>query len=245
MTLHPFWTAVALALMPAAGNFAGGLLAEFMPVSRRTLSFALHGAAGIIIAVVGVELMPTAISARPAWVVIAAFIAGGLFFIGVDHMIEVVQSRIGNGAGDAGAWAIFFGVAMDLFSDGVMIGAGSTVSFSLGLLLAIGQVPADIPEGFATIANFKAAGVGRRARILLGLAFTIPILLGTVIGYFAVRGRPEIVKFSVLAFVAGVLITVAVEEMVPEAHREKDTRLATLCFIVGFSVFTALAVYLE
>jgi ZIP family zinc transporter len=47
---------LALALLPAAGNFAGGVLAELIPTSRRTLSRALHVAAGIIVAVVGVEL---------------------------------------------------------------------------------------------------------------------------------------------------------------------------------------------
>lgn len=37
-----------------------------------------------------------------------------------------------------------------------MIGAGTTIRAGLGLLLAVAQVPADVPEGFATIANFRA-----------------------------------------------------------------------------------------
>ena len=47
-----------IAMMPAAGNFLGGLVAEMFRVSARTLSRALHAAAGIVIAVVGIELMP-------------------------------------------------------------------------------------------------------------------------------------------------------------------------------------------
>ncbi len=51
---------LGLAALPAAGNFAGGVLAEVFRVSERALSLALHLAAGIVLAVVGLELMPSA-----------------------------------------------------------------------------------------------------------------------------------------------------------------------------------------
>ncbi len=43
----------------------------------------LHLAAGIVLAVVGLELMPEALTATPPWVPILAFVAGGAFFIGL------------------------------------------------------------------------------------------------------------------------------------------------------------------
>jgi ZIP family zinc transporter len=49
---------LALAALPALGNLAGGLLAEVVEVSPRTLSLALHAAPGIALAVVGVKLLP-------------------------------------------------------------------------------------------------------------------------------------------------------------------------------------------
>ena len=45
---------------------------------------------------------------------------------------------------------------------------------------------------------------------------------------------PEIVKLSVLAFTADILVTVAVEEMITEAHKEKDARLASMFLVGGF-----------
>lgn len=56
---------------------------------------------------------------------------------------------------------------VDLFSDGIMIGTDSVISFNLGLLLALGQVPADIPEGFATISSFRKHGLSPTKRVLL------------------------------------------------------------------------------
>lgn len=240
---------LALTLMPALGNFVGGVLADRVTVSSRVLSFALHAAAGIVFAVVGVELMPQALAAEPAWLIVLLFVAGGGFAVLIDWVMGAVRLRSRTGSAEAGAeagpWSIYFGVAVDLFSDGVMIGAGSTISPALGLLLSLGQVPADIPEGFATIATFKAQGMPRRRRLLLAASFTIPIVLGATISYFALRGRPDIYKLGLLAFTAGILLIVAVEEMVVEAHGEDDSRLASLFLVGGFALFVALGEFLE
>lgn len=242
--MRDYLIALAIATLPALGNFAGGLLSEAVRVSQRTLSFALHVAAGIVFAVVGIELMPEALTAEPAWVVVLAFVAGGGFFMLVEKLIGVVRARMGADPANAGPWVIFFGVAVDLFSDGVMIGTGSTISIGLGLLLALGQVPADIPEGFATIATFKNQGVPRRRRLLLAAGLMVPIFLGATVGYWAVRGQPEVVKMSLLAFTAGILTTVVVEEIVPEAHEGEEARGATLALVGGFALFALLSVYL-
>lgn len=236
-----------LALMPAGGNLLGGILAELLRVSPRTLSFALHAAAGILFAVIGIELMPEALEGATPWVVLLLFVLGGLAAIGVDRAIDMVQTRAACRAGgevDASPWGIYFGVAVDLFSDGVIIGTGSIIDPALGMLLALGQVPADVPEGFATIATFKNKGVGRSKRILLALSFVAPILIGTTVGYWAVRGQPDAVQFGLLAFTAGILLTVAVEEIVVEAHQEEDSRWATLFLVGGFALFALLAAYL-
>lgn len=244
-----FWAVLGLAAMPALGNFAGGVLADRVKVSPGMLSLALHTAAGIVFAVVGVELMPQALDAANVWLIIALFVAGGGFAVGVDAAMSAVRlkSRTGDTSdtSQAGSWAIYFGVAVDLFSDGVMIGAGSTLSPGLGLLLALGQVPADIPEGFATVATFKAQGMARGRRLSLAASFAIPILLGAAVSYFGLRGQPEVYKLGLLAFTAGILLTVAVEEIVVKAHEEYDSRLASIFLVGGFALFVALGEVLE
>jgi ZIP family zinc transporter len=242
--MNDYLIVLALTALPAFSNFAGGFLAEKIDVSQRSLSLALHAAAGIVLAVVAVELLPEGFDGAPAWLIILAFVAGGVFFVLVDQGIGLLQARMGRGEGSAGPWGIFFGVTVDLFSDGVMIGAGSTISLGLGLLLALGQAPADMPEGFATIASFKREGIARRTRQLLAASFFLAIFLGATVGYWAVRGQPEEVKLALLAFTAGILMTVVVEEIVPEAHEGEEARIATLVLIGGFALFALLAHYL-
>ena len=238
---------LGLAALPAAGNFLGGVLAELRRVSEKTLSLALHLAAGIVLAVVGLELMPEALRGTPAWVPLLAFVAGGALFIGLDRAIGYVQGRLGKGGGgekQASALAIFAGVSIDLFSDGVMIGTGTVINPALGLLLAVGQVPADIPEGFAAIATLRNAGIRRRRRVLLAAAFAIPIVVGATLGFVALRDAPEIITLSVLALTGGALTTVVVEEMVSEAHEGETSRLGPILLTAGFALFGAISVYL-
>ncbi|WP_409946001.1 ZIP family metal transporter [Rubrivirga sp. S365] len=241
--MSDFLTVLLLTALPAAANFGGGLLAEVVPPSDRVLRLALHAAAGIIIGVVGIELMEQVLGVGQPWIPILALVAGGAVAVGLDAAVEYVQGRFGGGATDASVWMIYLGVSVDLFSDGVLIGAGSTISLGLGLLLALGQVPADVPEGFATIATFRRAGIPRRRRVLLAASLAVPIVLGATVSYWAVRDLREIYKVSLLALTAGVLLTVAVEEMVTQAHQTEDSRWDSLALVGGFALFALVAAY--
>ena len=106
-------------------------------------------------------------------------------------------------------------------------------------------MPADVPEGFATIATFKRRGIGRARRLLYSAGFTVPILLGATGGYWAVRGQPDAVKFGLLSFIAGILLTVAVEEIVVQAHEVEESRWASMFLVGGFALFGLLGAYLE
>lgn len=240
-----FALVLALAALPAAGNFLGGLAAEVVDVSERVLSLALHLAAGIVLAVVGLELMPEALRASPSWVPILAFVVGGAFFIGIERLIGLIQGRLGGGKEATGPLAIFSGVSLDLFSDGVMIGTATVLNPGLGLLLALGQVPADVPEGFAAVATLRRAGIRRSTRVLMALSFTIPILLGAAIGFFALREAPEILTLSVLALTGGALTSVVIEEMITEAHQGETSDLDPIALTAGFALFALISVYLS
>lgn len=242
--MEGFVLVVVLAALPAAGNFLGGLASEVVDVSERVLGLALHLAAGIVLAVVGLELMPEALNASPPWVPILAFVGGGVFFIGIERAIGFVKGRLGGGEEASGPLAIFTGVSLDLFSDGVMIGTATLLNPGLGLLLALGQVPADVPEGFAAVATLRRAGIRRRTRILMALGFTVPILVGAALGYFALRAAPDVLTLSVLALTGGALTSVVVEEMITEAHEGGTSHLDPVALTAGFALFALISVYL-
>jgi zinc transporter, ZIP family len=240
------WLVLGLALLPAIGNFGGGMLAEFFPTNNRIVSIALHGAAGIVIAVVSTELMPEALEQLSPWLVAAAFGAGGV--IAISGAVNSLQAsaKPKGGALSSGMWMIYIAVSMDLASDGLMIGSGSAVSASMALVLAMGQVLADIPEGYATIANMKENEVPRSRRILLSASFVIPVVGMAMVSYFLLRDVAEAWKMGALAFVAGLLSLAAVEDMISEAHESgEDTKWSMLAFTGGFVLFVLVSAGLE
>ncbi|WP_305097121.1 ZIP family metal transporter [Croceibacterium aestuarii] len=238
-----------LALFPAAGNFLGGLVAEFTRTTRKRLSFALHLSAGILFGVIAIELAPRAFAGAPPLLAAGAFFAGGVFYIGlealIDRLTESARSRSAKSAADvSGAWVIYAAVVVDLFSDGLLIGTGSAISLGLALVLAIGQVTADIPEGFAAIANFKDKGTPRSRRLLIGASFVVPVLAGALLSYLLLRNQAEAVQLVALAFTAGLLLVAAAEEIIGEAHAAApDSKRSTLAISGGFVLFALVASY--
>ncbi|WEX07988.1 ZIP family metal transporter [Chelativorans sp. AA-79] len=221
----------------------GTVLAELTGTSRRTLSRALHVASGVVLAVVAVELLPESLGgAAPPWAVVLGLCLGGAFYILLEWLIE----RSAGGEESAGAWMIYTAVAVDLFSDGLMIGVGSVLSLQLALLLGLGQSMADLPEGFATAANFKNKGQPRGRRLLVAASLILPSLAGASLGYWLLRDRSEALQLTALAFTAGILLIAAVEEMLKQAHEvAEDTRLSAAFLIGGFSLFTIFASYFD
>jgi ZIP family zinc transporter len=240
------WLVLGLSLLPGLGNFAGGMVAEFVKTSPRLLNWALHAASGIVIGVVAIELMPEALQNLAGWWIALAFTAGGLAYAGTEQLLERFVGGERRGNGGTGMWMIYVAVAVDLSGDGLMIGSGSAVGISLALVLAAGQVLADFPEGYSVVANMRANDVPRRTRILASLSFPLYCVGVAVLAYFLLRDAPDAAKYVALSFVAGLLSVAAVEDMLEEAHEAKaDSRVSTLAFVGGFALFTLVSAGLE
>lgn len=236
-----------LSLLPGLGNFAGGLVADYWRSSPRLLNWALHAASGIVIAIVSVELIPSALGALGGVSLALAFGAGGLAYVFLQFAVERLQGASnGEKKSRTGMWMVYIAVAIDLSSDGLVTGAGSAVSMNLALVLAAGQVLADVPEGYASVANFRANDVPRSKRLLLSASFILFCTGAALASYFLLRDTSEWIKMAALVAVAGLLTLAAVEDMLQEAHESReDTKRSTLAFLIGFVLFTVVSVGLE
>nr|WP_206203053.1 peptidoglycan-binding protein [Thioalkalivibrio sp. XN8] len=239
------WPVLLVALLPAAGNFLGGMIADTTRAPPRVLNWALHAAAGIIIAIVAVELVPAARGVLAGWWIALAFVAGGGAYIAVNSAVKRLQS---SSAADERRrmWMIYAAIAVDLVSDGIMIGTGAAVSLQLAVVLAAGQVLADVPEGYAAMANFRDKGVPRKTRILLSASFFIFVLGATLVAYLLLRHAPDSWQAAGLVFAGALLLVAAVEDMLEEAHETReDTRGSVLAFVGGFALFVLVSAGLE
>jgi ZIP family zinc transporter len=144
---------------------------------------------------------------------------------------------------ETGPWIVYIAVATDLFADGLLIGAGTAMSYKLPLPNALGPALPDISEGFSVIALYRNQRTRLWKCLLLSAFFFMPALGVAVLAYFALCGSDEVLKMIGLVFVAGMFTLAAVEDMLREAHqRVDDTRWCAISFLMGFALFLVVSV---
>ena len=130
---------------------------------------------------------------------------------------------------------------------GVLFGAaslgidGATIPAAIALAIGIGIQ--NFPEGFAVAMPLRRIGMSRFKSFWYGQLSAIVEPVAGVIGALAVIYMQPILPFA-LAFAAGAMIYVVVEEVIPETQRDKYTDIAVLGFIGGFLVMMILDVAL-
>ena len=131
---------------------------------------------------------------------------------------------------------------------GVLFGAaslgmdGATIAGAVALAIGIGIQ--NFPEGFAVAMPLRRHGVSRRKSFFYGQLSAIVEPIFGVLGAIAVIYMQPILPFA-LAFAAGAMIYVVVEEVIPETQRDKYTDVAVLGFIGGFLIMMILDVSLS
>lgn len=130
---------------------------------------------------------------------------------------------------------------------GVLFGAAAEgmpeASIAGAIALALGIGIQNFPEGIAVAMPLRRHGVSRRKSFYYGQLSAIVEPVAGVIGALAVIYIQPILPFA-LAFAAGAMIYVVIEEVIPETQRDKYTDRSTLGFIGGFIIMMILDVAL-
>ena len=132
------------------------------------------------------------------------------------------------------------GLAVGVLFGGAALGLdGATTAGAVALAIGIGIQ--NFPEGLSVSMPLRRDGVSRRKAWWYGQLSAIVEPIAGVIGAFAVMTMRPILPYA-LAFAAGAMMYVVIEEVIPETQRDKYTDVATLGFIVGFIVMMSLDV---
>lgn len=134
------------------------------------------------------------------------------------------------------------GLAVGVLFGGVAAGIPEA-SIAGAVILAIGIGIQNFPEGVAVSMPLRRQGVSRKKSFFYGQLSAIVEPIAGVIGALAVTFFTPILPYA-LAFAAGAMIFVVVEEVIPETQLDKYTDIATLGFIGGFLVMMTLDVAL-
>jgi zinc transporter, ZIP family len=246
--------------LTAAGS---GLVFVFRNVDRRVLDAMMGFAAGVMIAASFWSLLAPAIVmvAEQGGVIwfppVVGFLAGGAFLLAIDKVLPHLHVGFPTeeAEGISTTWKrsvllvlaitlhnIPEGLAVGVAFGAVAIGAPSaTIGGAIALALGIGIQ--NFPEGTSVSVPLRREGMRARKAFWYGQLSGVVEPVAGVLGALAVIVIRPLLPYA-LAFAAGAMIFVVIEELIPESQLGKHTDIATAFTLVGFAVMMALDVAL-
>lgn len=182
---------------------------------------------------------------------------GGCFLWGVDKLMPHLHLGfpMEEAEGIHTSWRrsilLVLAITIHNIPEGLAVGvafgalAADLPSASLGgaIALAIGIGIQNFPEGTAVSVPLRREGLSRLKSFWYGQLSGIVEPIAGVIGAFSVIYMRPVLPYA-LAFAAGAMIYVVVEELIPESQLDKNTDLATMGAMAGFAVMMTLDVAL-
>ena len=181
------------------------------------------------------------------------FALGALFIFGLDKVLPHIHINFKETEGLKTPWhkttLLVLAITLHNIPEGLAVGvlfggvaAGiPEASISGAVALALGIGIQNFPEGIAVSMPLRRQGVSRLKSFWYGQLSAIVEPIAAIIGAVAVTFFTPILPYA-LAFAAGAMIFVVVEEVIPETQLDKYTDVATLGFIAGFIVMMTLDV---
>lgn len=262
--LNPVMQALVATLFTWFVTALGAALVFFFKtINRKVLDGMLGFAAGVMIAASYWSLLAPAIemaeeSSLPAWVpATTGFLLGGLFLYIADKIIPHLHLGfpMDEAEGPKTSWhrSILLVLAITLHNipEGLAVGVAfgalasdlPSANLAGAIALAIGIGIQNFPEGAAVSVPLRREGFSRLRSFWYGQASGIVEPIAGVLGAASVIFIKPILPYA-LAFAAGAMIYVVVEELIPESQLEKNTDVATIGAMVGFAVMMTLDVAL-
>jgi ZIP family zinc transporter len=235
-------------------------------VNQRLLDSMMGFAAGVMIAASFWSLLAPSIEMADAqgvtrWIPpTIGFLLGGAFLRIADALLPHLHpgARRKEAEGIPTSWRratlLVMAITLHNIPEGLAVGvsfgaaaielevaAGATLAGAVALSVGIGLQ--NFPEGIAVAMPLRGEGVSQPKSFWYGQlsGFVEPLSAG--LGAVAVVTVRPILPYA-LAFAAGAMIYVVVEELIPESQRHDNTDLATLGVMGGFAVMMVLDVAL-
>ncbi|HEY9087108.1 MAG TPA: ZIP family metal transporter [Anaerolineaceae bacterium] len=235
----------------------------FRTMNRRVLNLMLGFAAGVMIAASYWSLLAPAIQmaeemALPSWLpAVVGFLAGGIFLWVVDHLIPHLHLGLPreDAEGIKTNWQrsvlLVLAITLHNIPEGLAVGVAfgalasdaSSASLAGAVALALGIGLQNFPEGAAVSVPLRREGLTPFKSFWYGQLSGMVEPVAGLVGALLVVWMQPILPYA-LAFAAGAMIYVVVEELIPEAQIGQETHLSTAGSMLGFAVMMILDVAL-
>lgn len=248
--LNPIVQALLATLMTYAFTVAGSSLVFFFKKINRNVMDALLGiAGGVMIAASFFSLISPAIEkaenlGQIPWLIVSlGFFLGGVLL----YITDKISSKVIKNSDSKKNFMLILSITMHNIPEGMVVGLAfgsivyGNVTLSSALMLALGIGIQNFPEGSSISLPLRRSGMSRKKAFFLGQISGLVEPIAGVIGALLVLQIESILPIS-LAFAAGAMIYVVVEEIIPESQTNKRKDHMAFFTLIGFIIMMVLDV---
>jgi len=252
--------AFGLTLFAGMATGIGGLIAFFAKRTNTTfLSYSLGFSAGVMIYISLTEIMTKAgeiisithYGKSASLITFTFFIAGFFLTALIDKVIPMRENphemmrleQMNEGCKRKNPRllrvGLFTAVALAIhnFPEGIATFMAGMADLTVGVSIAIAVAIHNIPEGIAVSVPVYFATGSRRKALMWSVLSGFSEPLGAVAGYFIISFfRSEVVLGYVFAIVAGIMVYIAFDELLPAAHKYGKHHVAIYGLVSGIIV---------
>ncbi|NLY76173.1 MAG: ZIP family metal transporter [Firmicutes bacterium] len=235
--MEPF---LIILFISTLGPVLGSLIGILKRPSEKFMYDMLSFAAGVMLAISFLELIPESIGLSNEWICIAGIIIGALVMYLTDRLLphihpEFCSQEYGCNLKKTALYLII-GISLHNFPEGMAMAIGAVTEIKTGLAIALAIAIHDIPEGICTAAPFYHVTGRRLQSFLVSASTAIPVIIGFIIANSLYQNiSPELVGLIVGA-TAGLMIYICADELIPLTGA-KTANHSTIFYLICGVIF--------
>jgi ZIP family zinc transporter len=249
----PSWLhAAGWGTIAGSGLLVGAVGGFYAPLTHAAIARAMTFAAGVLLAVVAMDLMTDARGGASLQWTVAGMLSGAAVFSSVNWGLSRRGARHRKRCGECveqpdearqpgSGLAIAAGTFLDGVPEGVVLGLSVLQQDAPGLGTVAAFFLGNVPEALSSSAGMRRAG--RSARYVFGVWIGITAMIGLAAAAAGAMlgGTESAVRATIEAFAAGAILALVSETMIPEAFHGSP-QFNGLLLVVGFVALLILLV---
>jgi zinc transporter, ZIP family len=237
--MEPILFIVLISVMgPIIGSAIGVIKKPSDVFTYNMLAFA----AGIMLSISFLELIPESIALSSVWICVIGIILGALVIYLLDKFIPHIHPELccqeqGKNLKKSSLFLIL-GIFLHNFPEGIAIAAGAASDISVSIVVALAIAVHNIPEGICTSAPYFKETKNRLKAFLVSSTTAIPVLAGFALAYYVFTSISLNVLGLLVGATAGIMIYLSGDELIPSScckvtdHSTIFSLMAGVIFVV-------------
>ena len=198
------------------------LAGSFFLLIRRNItesfsSYLISFAAGVLLAVAFLDLLPEAQDAAGELNFFIPTLAGFIIFFFAERYVRLFHHHHQHGEKTPTA-LVLIGDGVHNFVDGVAITASFLTSIPLGITTSLAVAAHEIPQEIADMGILLANKLSKTKALTYNFLAHLTSILGGILGYFFITEQQSI---YLLPVAAGGFLYIAIADLIPEIFKQK------------------------